>query len=207
MLSTEPREIFFKGTHGVRRQDKQPPGRFDGEVSQPLTATSLLQTASETRRSAPGVADDRPKHHGSENRQTEQITARVPRHIKSEIDRMKTLKGWKTESETVKFLVEQALARNLAEQFGVMIRQTIQEAVKTELQKDRDWLRKINLSEYLAAEQARLHIIDVHRLLLPNGEDINQKIKDNRKNSYKHLKLYFYSIGVQEKQSQWPSSK
>ena len=68
-----------------------------------------------------------------------------------------------------------------------MIRNTIQDAVKTELQKDREWLRKINLSNYLAAEQARLHTIDLHRLLLPPDEDINQKIRNNRKQSYKNL--------------------
>jgi hypothetical protein len=63
------------------------------------------------------------------------------------------------------------------------------------------------LSEYLAAEQARLHAIDLHRLLMPPDQDINQKIKDNRENALKHLKFYFHSIGVQDKQSPWPSSK
>jgi hypothetical protein len=80
----------------------------------------------------------------------------VPFHIKVEVNRIAALKGW-TESKTVKDLLEQALAKSLGEQFAVMIRNTIQEAVKTELQKDREWLRKINLSEYMAAEQARLH--------------------------------------------------
>ena len=47
-----------------------------------------------------------------------------------------------------------------------MIRNTIQEAVKTEIQKDRDWQRKINMSEYLASEQGRLLGIEVLRYIL-----------------------------------------
>jgi hypothetical protein len=130
----------------------------------------------------------------------------VPLHIKAEVNRIGAVNGW-TESYTVRTLVEQALAHSLGEQFAVMIRNTIQEAVKTELRKDREWLRKINLSEYLAAEQARLHTIAIHRLLLPEGEDINQQIRDNRKLAYDYLKFYFHSVGVQDQQSSWPSSK
>jgi predicted amidophosphoribosyltransferase len=124
----------------------------------------------------------------------------------TELNRIGAVHGW-TESFTVRTLIEQALARSLGEQFAVMIQRTIQAAVKIELQKDRDWLRKINMSEYLAAEQARLLVIDFLRVFLPKGEDVNQKIKDSRKNSFKHLKFYFHSIDVQEQQSPWPSSK
>jgi hypothetical protein len=199
MYSTEPEEIFFSGTHGVRRQDKKPPGRFDGGLSEPLTATADPVTAK-------NLPENRHTHHGSETRQTVNLAGRVPWHIKAEVTRLGAVHGW-TESKTVRTLIEQALAKNLGEQFAVMIRQTIQEAVRTELQKDRDWLRKINLSEYLAAEQARLHAIDLHRLFIPPDQDINQKIKDNRKNAFKHLKFYFHSIDVQEQQQSWPSSK
>jgi hypothetical protein len=199
MNSTEPEEIFFNGTHGVGRQDKKPPGRFDRDLSQPVTAMTELETAKD-------LPENRQHHHGSETRQTTLLAGRVPFHIKAEVNRIGSMKGW-TESYTVRTLIEQALAQNLGEQFAVMIRHTIQEAVKTELQKDREWLRKINLSEYLAAEQGRLHAIATHRLLLPDGEDINQKIRDARKESYKNLKFYFYSIRVQDEQSSWPSSK
>jgi hypothetical protein len=199
MYGTNPQEIFFKGTHGVGRQDKKPPGRFDGDLSQPLTAMTDPVTANT-------LPNNRQNHHGSENRQTALIAGRVPFHIKTEVNRIGAMKGW-TESKTVKSLVEQALAKNLGEQFAVMIRNTIQEAVKTELQKDREWLRKINLSEYLAAEQARLHAIDIHRLLIPKDQDINQKIRDNRDQAFKYLKFYFHAIRYQDQQSSWPSSK
>jgi hypothetical protein len=199
MYRTEPQEIFLNGTHGVGRQDKKPPGRFGGGVSQPQTAAPESITANDP-------PENRQNHHGSENRQTAHIAGRVPIPIKTEIIRLATVRHW-TESYTVRTLVEQALAHSLGEQFAVMIRNTIQEAVKTELQKDREWLRKINLSEYLAAEQARLHAIAIHRLLLPEGVDINQTIRDHRKLAYDHLKFYFHSVGVQDQQSSWPSSK
>jgi hypothetical protein len=196
---TAPQEIFLKGTHGVGMQDKKPPGRFDVDWSQPPTAVTDPVTAK-------NLPQNRPKHHGSETRQTALIAGRVPIPIKTEIIRLATVHKW-TESYTVNTLVQKALAQDFGEQFAVMIRNTIQEAVKAELQKDRDWLRKITMSQYLASEQSRLHVIDLLRLFLPKGEDVNQKIKDSRENAYKHLKVYFHSIGVQQEQSQWPSSK
>ena len=127
-------------------------------MSEPLTAATDPITAKD-------VPENRPKHHGSETRQTEQISSRVPWHIKTEVGRLAEVHGW-TESYTVRTLVEQALAHNLGEKFAVMIRHTIQEAVKTEIQKDRDWQRKINMSNYLASEQGRLLGIELLRSLL-----------------------------------------
>jgi hypothetical protein len=199
MYRTDPQEIFLQGTHGVSRQDKKPHARFMVGSPEPQTAVSGSKTASD-------ASQNRQNHHGSENRQTAYIASRVPIPIKTEIIRRATVIG-RTESYIVNTLVQKALAQDFGEQFAVMIRNTIQDAVRTELQKDREWLRKINLSEYLAAEQARLHAIDLHRLLIPPDEDINQKIKDNREQSYKNLNFYFYSIGMQQEQSQWPLSK
>jgi hypothetical protein len=206
MYSTEPQEIFFKGTHGVDRQDKKPPGRFDGDSSQLSTAMSMHKTASQSQPETLIDAQNRQNHHGSETRQTAYIAARVPIPIKTEIIRRTTLHN-RSESYIVNTLVQKALAQDFGEQFAVMIRNTIQDAVRVELSKDREWLRKINMSEYLAAEQARLLVIDFLRVFLPKGEDVNQKIKDSRHNAFKHLKFYFHSIDVQEQQPPWPSSK
>jgi hypothetical protein len=206
MLKSEPQEIFLNGTHGVGIQDKKPPGRFERASSQPLTATTSTQTAIEQLSAPDNAADDRPKHHGSETRQTVGIAARVPLFIKTEINRLIKLKGG-NESSTVKDLLEQALAKSQGEQFAVMIRNTIQEAVKTELRKDREWVRKITYSNYLAAEQARLHAVDLHRLFIPSGQDINQKIRENRELAKKHLKFYFHLIDVEVEQQSWPSLK
>ena len=65
MYSTEPQEIFLKGTHGVGRQDKKPPGRFEGGLSEPLTAVADPVTAK-------NLPENRQTHHGSETRQTAQ---------------------------------------------------------------------------------------------------------------------------------------
>jgi hypothetical protein len=180
-------------------QDKKPPGRFMGGLSQPVTAASNHETAKD-------LPDNRQTHHGSETRQTELIAGRVPFHIKTEITRIGKAKGW-TESYTVRTLVEQALAHSLGEQFAVMIRNTIQEAVRTELQKGREWLRNISLSNFLASEQARLHAIDLHRLFIPPNEDINTKIQENRSQAFKNLPFYFHSIEVNDEQQSWPSLK
>jgi hypothetical protein len=199
MYSTKPQEIFLKVAHGAGMQDKKPPGRFGVDLSGPQTAATDPETAK-------NPLENRPTHHGSETRQTAYVAGRVPLHIKIEVNRIGASKGW-TESKTVKTLLEQALAHSLGEKFAVMIHNTIQEAVRTELQKDRAWLRNINVSEYLAAEQARLHAIDLHRLFIPPDQDINQKIKANRSQSFKHLPFYFRSIEVQDQQQSWPSSK
>jgi hypothetical protein len=201
MYRIEPQEIFFKGTHGVGRQDKKPPGRFRVGLSQPLTATTDPVSAKD-------LPENRPKHHGSETRQTEQISGRVPFHIKTEVGRLAEVNGW-TESYAVRTLVEQALAHNLGEKFAVMIRNTIQEAVKTEIQKDRDWQRKINMSEYFASEQSRLLCIELLRNLLGPKEvgNLATIIANSQSQSRENLPLYFYSIGVEAEQSKWPLSK
>jgi hypothetical protein len=199
MFRTEPQEIFLKGTHGVSMQDKKPHARFMVGSPEPQTAAPGPKTASD-------ASQNRQNPHGTENRQTAYIASRVPIPIKTEIIRRATMHN-RSESYIVNTLVQKALAQDFGEQFAVMIRNTIRDAVKTELQKDREWLRKINLSNYLASEQARLHAIDLHRLLIPPDEDINQKIKDNREQSYKNLSFYFYSIGIQQEQSPWPLSK
>lgn len=171
-----------------------------------MVASSAPQTAMEEPKTAHHHTQNRHIAHGSETRQTAYIASRVPIPIKTEIIRRATIIN-RSESHIVNTLVQKALAQDFGEQFAVMIRNTIQDAVKTELQKDRDWLRKINLSIYSAAEQARLHVIDIHRLLIPPDQDINQKIRENRKNSFRHLKFYFHSIEVQDEQQSWPLSK
>jgi hypothetical protein len=157
-------------------------------------------------------ADNRPKHHGSETRQLELIAGRVPPHIKSEVNRIAKLKGWKP-SKTVAWLVEQALARTIAEQFGVMIRQTIQEAVRQEFQIYTNRMGKLQFSGYMAAEQGRLmHIDTLRHQLPPQGvANLPQKIRGYRQQALDNLKFYNYSIKDVEKAATetvpWQSSK
>jgi hypothetical protein len=189
----QEQEIFLQQAHGGVGQDKKPPGRFTAGMSEPVTATSARETATDQSVTVLDLADNRPKHHGSENRQTEQIAGRVPLHIKSEVLRMAKLKGW-TESYTVRTLVEEALAKTIAEQFGVMIRQTIQEAVRQEFQVYTNRMGKLNFSTYLAAEQGRLLNIEHLRLDMGNTNDLPQMIVRTQQQSRDNLKLYNYSI-------------
>jgi hypothetical protein len=145
--------------------------------------TNLLST-----RSTP--ADNRPHHHGSEKRQTQQIAGRVLPHIKSEVVRVAKLKGW-TESKTVAALVEQALAQSLAEQFGVMLRTTIQEAITKQMQKENNRAANLALEAFYSAEQARILTIYLLRFLL--GEDIEilpQIIKESQEQARENMKRY-----------------
>src|SRR5687768_5827364 len=135
MLATggQAYEVFQRQAHGGVGQDNKPPRRLTSASEQPVTAKAQAVTTPIDSVTVIPSADNRPKHHGSETRRTELIAGRVPPHIKSELLRVAKLKGW-SPSEAVARLVEQALARTIAEQFGVMIRQTIQEAVRREFQ-------------------------------------------------------------------------
>jgi hypothetical protein len=172
--------IFEGRTHAGVMQDKYPPGRIAAGAWQPLAANPDgrnrppsnfgLQTGS--------PAENRRKHHGSETRQTQQIASRVPPHIKSEVVRVAKLKGW-TESKAVGFLVEQALAQTLAEEFGVMLQNTLEQAITRQMQKENSRAGNLALEAFYSAEEGRVATIYLLRFLL--GEDIAllpQIIKD-----------------------------
>ena len=115
---------------------------------------------------------------GSETRQTLQIAGRVSPAIKSEVARLAKLKGW-TESKTVANLIEQALAGNLAEQFGVMLKTTIQEAVTTQMRQENNRAGNLALEAFYSAEEARILTVYLIRLFLGSDIDIlPQIIKD-----------------------------
>jgi len=155
MNTQKPQSIFNAVAHAGVMQDKYPPRRIKAASVEPATASL--------------PADIRPSHHGSEKRQTQQIAGRVLPHIKSEVVRVAKLKGW-TESKTVAALVEQALAHSLAEQFGVMLRTTIQEAITKQMQKQNNRAANLALEAFYSAEQARILTIYTLRFLL--GSDI-----------------------------------
>jgi hypothetical protein len=176
-------------------QDKKPPRRLTAGVSEPVTAKPQAVTTTIDPVTVIPPADNRPTHHGSETRKTELVAGRVSPHIKSEVNRLAKLRG-ETPSKTVAWLVEQALARTIAEQFGVMIRQTIQEAVRQEFQKYTNRMGKLTFSAYLAAEQGRLMHIDELRKLLDNKavRNLPQMIRGTRQDALNNLKFYNYSL-------------
>jgi hypothetical protein len=176
MNSPKPQAVFDACTYAGVMQDKYPPTRIKAASVEPATASL--------------PADNRPQHHGSEKRQTQQIAARVLPHIKSEVVRVAKLKGW-TESKTVAALVEQALAHSLAEQFGVMLRTTIQEAITKEMQKENNRSANLALESFYSAEQGRILTIYLLRFLL--GEDIEilpQIIKESQEQARENMKRY-----------------
>jgi hypothetical protein len=191
----QAQEIFQRQAHGGVVQDNKPPRRLTTASSQPVTAESPAVTETINPVTVIPPADNRPTHHGSETRKTELVAGRVSPHIKSEVNRMAKLRG-ETPSKTVAWLVEQALARTIAEQFGVMIRQTIQEAVRQEFRTYTNRMGKLTFSAYLAAEQSRIVGIENLRYKL-DAKDIGnlpQKIRGYRQQALDNLKLYNYSI-------------
>jgi hypothetical protein len=174
MISQKPQEVFDAGTYAGVLQDKYPPRRIKAVSGEPATAST--------------PADNRPHHHGSEKRQTQQIAGRVLPHIKSEVIRVAKLKGW-TESKTVAALVEQALAHSLAEQFGVMLRTTIQETITKQMQKENNHAANLALEAFYSAEQARILTIYTLRFLL--GSDIEilpQIIAESQEQARENMK-------------------
>jgi hypothetical protein len=176
MNSQNPQAVFDACIHAGVMQDKYPPKRIKAVSGEPATASI--------------PADNRPHHHGSEKRQTQQIAGRVLSHIKSEVVRVAKLKGW-TESKTVAVLVEQALAHSLAEQFAVMLRTTIQEAITKQMQKENNQAANLALEAFYSAEHGRILTIYLLRFLL--GKDIEilpQIIKESQEQARENMKRY-----------------
>ena len=187
MNSQKEKRIFDTKNHTGVMQDKYPPGRITAGMSEPATATLVADLNPRANTNAPrsqdaphSAADIRSKHHGSETRRTVQIAGRVSPAVKSEVARVAKLKGW-TESKTTANLVEQALAGNLAEQFSVMLKTTIQEAVTTQMRKEGNRAANLALEAFQSAEWGRVLTIYLIRLFL--GSDIDtlpQIIKDSQ---------------------------
>jgi hypothetical protein len=185
-------------------QDKYPPGRIPVGAGEPRTASGPADIfpKSKNYHQSPATfgtppADNRPKHHGSEKRKTEQIAARVRPAVKSEIARLAKLKGW-TQSQVVAALVESGLAANLAEQFGVMLKATIQEAVTSQLKKDNSRTATLAVEAFFSAEQGRILTIYLLRTLLgENIELLPEIIKDSQEQALENM-----SFVVSEKNQQ-----
>src|SRR5947207_4204026 len=159
-------EIFKRQTNAGVVQDKQPPGRLTAASDQPATAESPAVGSKGGQAAAIAAAVDRPTHHGSETRRTEQVTGRVVPVLKTQLLKVAKQRGAKTESRAVAMAVEVFVANEFGKQFLVMIRQTIQEAVRQEFRVYTNRMGKINFAGYLAAEQGRLLGIENYRASL-----------------------------------------
>jgi hypothetical protein len=190
------REIFKRQTNAGVVQDKQPPGRLTAASGEPATAEHPAVGSKGGGVTAIAAAVDRPTHHGSETRRTEQVTGRVLPVLKTQLLKVAKQRGAKTESRAVAMAVEVFVANEFGQQFLVMIRQTIQETMRQEFQAYTNRFGKLTFSAYLAAEQGRLLDIENYRSTL-DQKDIGilpQKITSIRQQALDNLKFYNYSI-------------
>jgi hypothetical protein len=194
------RRIFQGKTHTGIMQDKYPLTRITARLREPATATLVADltphvstNTSRSQNTHASAADIRPKHHGSETRKTLQIAGRVSPALKSEIVRIARLKGW-TESKTVAALVESALAANLAEQFGVMLKTTIQEAVTTQMRQENNRAGNLALEAFHSAEEGRVLVVYLIRLFLGSDIDIlPQIIKDAQDQTRENVSMALHT--------------
>jgi len=76
-MPIQEQKIFQLQTNAGVGQDKQPPGRLTAERGEPATAEAPAVGSKWGRATAIAAVVDRPTHHGSETRRTEQVTGRV----------------------------------------------------------------------------------------------------------------------------------
>ena len=189
-------EIFGGRANAGVVQDKQPPGRLTAATGEAATAESPAVGSKGGQVTAVDLAVDRPTHHGSETRRTEQVTGRILPVLKTQLLKVAKQRGAKTESTAVKMAVEVFVANEFGKQFLVMIRQTIQETVRQEFQAYTTRFGKLTFSAYLAAEQGRLLQIDTLRSTLDQKDigTLPQKIKNARQQAWENLKFYNHSL-------------
>jgi hypothetical protein len=129
------------------------------------------------------------------------VTGRVLPVLKSQLLKVAKQRGAKNESTAVKMAVEVFVANEFGKQFLTMIRQTIQETVRQELQAYTNRMGKLNFAGYLAGEQGRLLVIDHLRSTLAPKDigNLPQMIKNARNQALDNLKFYNHSLQDIEK--------
>jgi hypothetical protein len=145
-------------------QDKYPPGRIDGASDQPRSATMPQESATTVPPSFNPPADHRPKHHGSETRQTAQIAGRAPFPTKAKIQAMAKANGL-SESQVVVSLVQKALQIDGDVQYGAMLRPVIQDQIHRDIQAYSNRTANLSWQALYAAEQTRVLAIHLLRFI------------------------------------------
>ena len=131
---------------------------------QPQSAETPPESAKNASSSTNPPADNRPKHHGSETRQTAQIWGRAPLATKAKILAMKQAQGL-SESEVVVNLVHKAMQIDGDVQYGAMLRPVIQDQIHKDIQSYSNRTANLGRQAYYAAEQARILAIHTLRFL------------------------------------------
>jgi hypothetical protein len=173
--------IFEKSAYAGVMQDKVPPGRLTTSLAEPSTAEREPVY--------------RPKHHGSEKRQTRLLSTRVPFALGSAVDRYAKEHHW-TISKSVCVLLDASLQYDLAAQFGTKLAAVVVDAVKQQVQKDTSRSATLALQAYYAAEQTRILTINTLRFLLDTEiDELPLMISEAQKQAWANLKRV---VGEQE---------
>jgi hypothetical protein len=196
MNSQKPQEIFNIRAYAGVMQDKQPPWRFTIASEQPSTAREVAVGSKQGNATAT-AAVDRPTHHGSETRQTEQITGRVLPHIKSRVRAMAATQSL-TESKVVASLVEKALQIDADLQYGAMLRPVIQDQIRKDIQSATNRTANLALEAFYSAEEGRVICLYILRFLLGEDTQILQEIiKQSQEQAREHLRGF---MGAKERE-------
>jgi hypothetical protein len=168
-------------------QDKQPQVRLTAGTSQPATASTAAVGSKGGSATATTPAVDRVPH-GSEKRQTEQVTGRVPHHIKTGMLQVMAQNGWK-ESKFVRTACEAYLEHDLGEKFGVRLAAQVTEAVNAALDKFSNRIASLWVHDYYASEENRIISTKVYGYLFGTETEIyKQTVRDARQDALRNLK-------------------
>ena len=200
-----------EATNAGVRQDKYPPGRIDVFSDQPQSAEIPPESAGRAAFPPNPPADNRPKHHGSETRQTAQIAGRAPLATKAKIQAMAKAHGL-SESQVVVSLVQKALQIDGDVQYGAMLRPVIQDQIHKDIQKYSNRNYSMNYQALYAAEQSRLLSIHVLRYLtdlVDASDELVPTIAACQQNAMENIKKMFSDIPIflqkQEDTREWQS--
>ena len=187
ILELRPRQ---EEIHRGVRQDKQPPWRLGAKPVQPATAYppavgSKQGSATATAKTSNAV--DRPTHHGSETRQTDQVTGRVPRHIKTAIIQIAKQNGW-SESKVIATACEAYLEYDLGEKFGVRLAAQLTSAMHKTLQNHSNRLAYLSVKGFKTSDESRIISTEVLGYLFGSDTEVyKQIVKKAREDAKKNL--------------------
>lgn len=158
---------------------------------QPATAYPPAEGNKQGRATAATKAVDRPTHHGSETRQTEQVTGRVPRHIKTAILQIAKQNGW-TESKVIATACEAYLEHDLGEKFGVRLAAQVTSAMHKTLQHHSSHLSFLSVKGFRTSDESRILNTKVLSYLFGSDTELYKQIvaqaqKEARTNLRKRL--------------------
>jgi hypothetical protein len=208
LLEVRPQK---EATNAGVRQDKYPPGRIEVASDQPQSARTQQKSAKTAPPPPKPPADNRPKHHGSETRQTAQIWGRAPFPTKAKILAIANAQGL-TESEVVVNLVHKALQIDGDVQYGAMLRPVIQDQIHKDIQSYSSKNYNMNFQALYAAEDNRLLTIHVLRFLtdlVDASDELVPIITACQQNAMENIKKMFSDIPIfpqkQEDNREWQS--